>query len=197
MKHTLSVNRNVTVTKIALTGQLRSGKDTVAAQLFYEYGFERFAFGNALKHTAYEVFPWLKSEAKPRRLFQMYGQTMRLLDENVWITHVERAVNFHVDYAANSGKDNVGVVVTDVRQPNEVAWCRENGFTLIRVVAPEHVRIDRALKAGDDFNVHDLAHETELQIGKFAVDYEIVNDGTVEDLERKVSEILAEINAVK
>jgi hypothetical protein len=38
--------------------------------------------------------------------------------------------------------------------------------------------------------VHDLAHETELAIDGFEVDYDVVNDGTVDDLKRKIDEIL-------
>jgi hypothetical protein len=87
----------------------------------------------------------------------------------------------------------VGIVLTDVRQANEVAWCRENGFTLIRVTAPDEVRIARAIEAGDDFTVHDLVHSTELAIDGFAVDYEIVNDGSVDELKRQVDAVLEAI----
>jgi hypothetical protein len=38
-----------------------------------------------------------------------------------------------------------------------------------------------------------MEHETELAIDGFEVDYEIVNDGTVDDLKRKIDEILEAI----
>jgi dephospho-CoA kinase len=193
MRHTLNVNREISVVKIALTGKLRAGKDEVAQHLYIRHGFDRGAFGDALKRNAHAVFPWISDGTKPRALYQTYGQLMREIDPDVWIKHAERAVNGAIDFRVNTGAERVGIVLTDVRQQNEVAWCRENGFTLIRVTAPDEVRIARAIEAGDDFTVHDLAHETELAIDGFAVDYEIVNDGSVDDLKRQVDAIITQV----
>jgi dephospho-CoA kinase len=194
MKHTINVNREVTIVKIALTGKLRSGKDTVANHLYIRHSFDRVAFGDALKKNAHATFPWIYEWNKPRALYQQFGQLMREIDPEIWIKHAERAVKGAIDFRVNTGADKVGVVVTDVRQQNEVDWCRENGFTLIRVTAPDEVRIGRAIAAGDDFNIHDLTHETELAIDGFAVDYEIINDGSVDELKRKIDEIMEAIN---
>jgi dephospho-CoA kinase len=193
MKHTLNVKREVSVVKIALTGKLRAGKDEVAQHLYIKHGFTRIAFGDALKKEALAVFPWIPQNSKPRALFQQFGQLMRELDEDVWIKHVDRAIKGHIDFRISMGADQIGIVLTDVRQQNEVDWCRENGFTIIRVTAPDDVRIARAIEAGDDFTVHDLAHETELAIDGFAVDYEIQNDGTVEELKAQIDDILTRL----
>jgi dephospho-CoA kinase len=193
MKHTINVNREVDVIKIAFTAKLRAGKDTAAQHLHIRYGFDKVAFGDALKRTVNEVFPWVTGPNKPRALLQQYGQLMRQIDGDVWIKHAERAVNGAVDYRVNTGSEQVGVVITDVRQQNEVDWCLENGFTLIRITAPDEDRIARAIAANDDFTVRDLAHSTELAIDSFAVDYEIHNDGTVDELKRKVDEIMEAI----
>lgn len=194
MKHTLTVNREVAVTKIALCGKLRSGKDTVANHLHIKYGFDYIAFGDALKKNAHAVFPWVSEFSKPRALYQNFGQLMRQIDPDVWVRHVERSINGYIDFRVNMGADKIGIVLTDVRQQNEVDWCRANGFTLVRVTAPNEVRIGRAIEAGDDFTVHDLAHSTELEIDNFLVDYEINNDGTIDDLKRKMDDILTGIN---
>jgi dephospho-CoA kinase len=195
MKSTLTIEREIPVIKIALTGKLRAGKDEVAHHLYIRHGFDKVAFGDALKRTVHEVFPWVSEFSKPRALYQQYGQLIRQIDDSVWITHAERRIKGDIDFRVGMGADQIGIVVTDVRQQNEVDWCRANGFTLIRVTAPDEVRIGRAISAGDDFTVHDLAHETELAIDGFDVDYEIVNDGSVADLQAKVDAILAEINS--
>jgi dephospho-CoA kinase len=192
MRHTINVNREVSIVKIALTGKMRSGKDTVANHLYIRHGFDKVAFGDALKRIAHDTFPWVSEFSKPRALYQ-FMNVMREYDKDVWIKHVEQAVKGAIDFHVNTGAEKIGVVVTDVRQQNEVDWCRENGFTLIRVTAPDEERIARAIAAGDDFTVHDLCHETELAIDGFSVDYEIVNDGSVDALKRKVDEILAEM----
>jgi hypothetical protein len=194
MKHTLNVSREVSVVKIALTGKMRSGKDTVANHLYIRHGFDRVAFGTALKRIAHETFPWISQSTKPRALYQQFGQLMREIDPDVWIKHAERAVNGAIDFRVNTGAERVGVVITDVRQENEVAWCRENGFTLIRVTAPDEVRIGRAIAAGDDFCENDLEHETEKAIDGFDVDFEIINKGTIDDLKALVDTTLGVIN---
>jgi dephospho-CoA kinase len=193
MKHTLTVNREVSVIKIALTGKLRSGKDTVGNHLYIKYGFDRIAFGDALKKNAHATFPWVSEFSKPRALYQQFGQLMREIEPDVWIKHAEQAVKGAIDFRVNTGAEQIGIVLTDVRQQNEVDWCRANGFTLIRVTAPDEDRIARAIAANDDFTVLDLTHETELAIDTFEVDHEAINDGTVDDLKRKIDEIMEAI----
>jgi dephospho-CoA kinase len=195
MKDVITVSREIPVIKIALTAKLRAGKDTVADHLHIRHSFDKVAFGGALKRNVNETFPWLTGPKKPRALLQQYGQLMREIDPQVWVRHVERKVNGIIDLRVNTGADRIGIVISDLRQPNEYEWAHANGFTIIRVTAPDDVRVGRAISAGDDFTVHDLAHETELAIDGFAVDYEIVNDGTVDDLKRKIDEILAEVNS--
>jgi dephospho-CoA kinase len=197
MKHMLNVNREIPVVKIALSGRLRSGKDTVAHHLYIRHGFDRIAFGTALKRIAHDTFPWVSEFSKPRALYQNVGQLMRQIDNEVWIKHAEQAVKGAIDFRVHTGAEKVGVVITDVRQQNEVDWCRANGFTLIRVTAPDEDRIARAIAAGDDFSVHDLSHETELAIDTFECDFDVVNKGTVEELKAQVDSILTQISEVK
>jgi dephospho-CoA kinase len=193
MKHTINVNRSIPVVKIALTGKMRSGKDLCGSHLYINYGFDRVAFGDALKKNAHATFPWVSEFSKPRALYQAYGQLMRQIEPDVWIKHAEQAVKGAIDFRVNTGAEQIGIVLTDVRQQNEVDWCRANGFTLIRVTAPDEDRIARAIAAGDDFDEKDLSHETELAIDGFAVDYEIHNDGSVDELKAQVDAMLAKI----
>jgi dephospho-CoA kinase len=198
MKHTITVNREVSVVKIAICGKLRAGKDELSNHLHIKYGFDKVAFGDALKRNAHAVFPWIGESSKPRALYQKFGQLMRQeFDEGVWIKHAEQAVKGAIEFRVNTGAEQIGIVLTDVRQENEVAWCRENGFTLIRVTAPDEDRIARAKIAGDDFNKADLEHETESHIDSFDCDYEIANAGSIDDLKAQVDTILAQINGVK
>jgi dephospho-CoA kinase len=190
MRHTINVNREVSVVKIALTGKMRSGKDLCGNHLYIKYGFDRIAFGDALKKNAHATFPWVSEFSKPRALYQAYGQLMRQIDGEVWIKHAEQAVKGAIDFRVNTGAEKVGVVITDLRQPNEYAWARNNGYTIIRVTAPDEDRIARARVVGDDFNEADLEHETESHIDGFAVDAEIVNDGSVDELKAQIDVIL-------
>jgi dephospho-CoA kinase len=193
MKHTINVNREVSVIKIALCGRLRSGKDTVANHLYIRHSFNRVAFGDAMKRCAHEAFPWVSEFSKPRSLYQNYAQAMRQIDPDVWIKHAERAVIGAIDFRVNTGAEHVGVVITDLRQPNEYEWAKANGFTIIRVTAPKGNRMMRAFAEGDSYEEADMEHETEQHIDQFTVDYEIHNDGSIDELKARVDEIIGQM----
>jgi dephospho-CoA kinase len=193
MKTTIKVEREIPVVKIALTGKMRSGKDTVANHLYIRHSFNRVAFGDALKKNAHATFPWVSEFSKPRALYQQFGQLMRQIEPDVWVKHAEQAVKGAIDFNVHTGAEKVGVVISDLRQPNEYEWARANGYTVIRVTAPDEDRLFRAKLAGDSFTETDLEHETESHIDGFTVDYEIHNDGSLDDLKRKVDEIMEEI----
>src|SRR5690625_1725156 len=195
--------------RIALTGRMRSGKSTAATHLCSEYNFREVAFGDELKRyadgllsgsNAYpdeyidtgEVCPIdgdpIIKKRKNRRLYQDFGQLMRQLDEDVWIRHAAKMI------AVWENSRNVdGVVVPDLRQPNEYEWARANSFVIIRINAPDELRIERARAVGDDFDIADLTHETERHVDTFAVDYEVNNSGDIRDLERQIDEIMTEL----
>ncbi|MBS4195351.1 deoxynucleotide monophosphate kinase family protein [Lederbergia citri] len=179
------------VIKIALTGRLRSGKDSVAESLWFDHGFEPpIAFGSALKYYADKIYAHTPREldGKQRRMYQVFGQAVREYDPDVWIRHAE----FSVEQSLNK-RDTVGVVVSDLRQPNEYEWCRKNGFIIVRVNAPLEARVKRAEIAGDAFELADLEHDTESYVDKFEVDYEIVNEGSLAELHADVDEMMTKI----
>ena len=174
------------IVKIALTGKMRAGKDAVASRLLTDHGFELpIAFGTALKRVAHEAFPWVESTPKPRELYQ-FMNVLREHDPDVWIKHLERRYRYIAGQRATRG-----IVITDVRQANELAWCKANGFTVVRVEAPMDVRIARAHAAGDAFDYEALTHPTELEVEGFAVDAVILNDGGLGELHAKVDALVA------
>src|SRR5699024_7863422 len=166
------------IIKIAFTGKLRSGKTQAANHLFVKYDFERLSFGTALKNYADQLlegsstYPTEEYEygppcpftgerdtktRKPRKRYVDFGQTMRLLDPDIWVRHLAFMYEYYV-----SSRITSGIVIDDLRQPNEYEWLRENGFVIVRVNANEDTRIERARQAGDDFTLEDLRHSTEL-----------------------------------
>lgn len=180
-----------TLPPIALTGLLRSGKDTVADYLVRQYGYTRVAFGDALKDDFHLRYPEIPREPKPRVGYQSHGQLMRrLFGEDVWV----RTLFDQIAEREAWEQWLRPYVITDLRQPNEYAAARARGFTIIRVTAPEDVRLERARQAGDAFNPEDLAHETESHVGEFAVDYEVANDGTVDELHSIIDSIMTEVD---
>jgi dephospho-CoA kinase len=173
----------IKIPKIALVGKLRSGKSTVSRYLQDNHGFTSYAFGAELKKYADEIFETNAGD-KPRALYQFFGQMCRQWDDSIWINKVVDNIS------ADNPED---ILIEDVRQPNEFEWARNNGYTIIRVTAPDEDRVARAKIAGDDFNEADLEHETESHIDSFDCDYEIHNDGSLDALKRRIDEIMEAI----
>jgi hypothetical protein len=123
-----------------------------------------------------------------RTLLQRLGtEAMRdNLHENVWVNALfadyKMSYVQHPDIEYVDHKAYPNWIITDMRFPNEMdAVYKREGCT-IRVVR------DYALRGGpeDPKNIH--PSETALDDSHF--DYEIINDGTIEDLIEKVREIL-------
>src|SRR5690625_4633837 len=158
--------------RIALTGRMRSGKSTIADHLWLNHDFAKVSFASSLKQLADRLFSHLyepiyedcafseggrtvKEYRKPRALLQTLGQKLREIDEDVWIKQAEQ----HVELA-EAWRSTAGVVIDDLRRPNQDEWAQATGFTAIRVKANQDTRPARARAAGDDFSVAELRQET-------------------------------------
>lgn len=168
--------------KIALVGGARTGKDTIAIYLGSTLGFIRIAFGDSLKDMLFKVFPDLPVEPKPRGVMINFGQSCRAIDPMVWIKHLDRKAK-HLE--------DKNVIITDVRQPNEIEYCKDNGYILIKVVAPTKAQEQRALEGGEILDVNNELDQVALGFDGF--DYEIINDGSLLELYNKVNEVIKDI----
>ncbi|MEH7116947.1 hypothetical protein V7128_05900 [Neobacillus vireti] len=164
--------------QIALTGEMRSGKDTVGKFLVEEYGFKRFAFGDGIVKTCRKLFPdQFKEGRKPRKLLQDFGQFCVAHDKNVWVNYVFREMLW---YEVDPLEDNV--VITDLRQPHEYEKLLESGFTIVRVNSKPAKRKARIIAAGEEYDPETFNHSTEKFVRTFEVDFELYNNGTFDEL---------------
>jgi dephospho-CoA kinase len=163
-------------------GQMRAGKDTVCELLQEEQHFFKLAFGTEIKNIVHTYFPDAVKQGKPRHHYQYVGQLFRELDPLVWIKQVDKCIN--------SLWDDVPLIVTDCRQPNEFGYLKSRGFIMVKVVANEDIRISRMIRNGDNVSQEDMTDETELHIKDFVADFTIVNNGTVEELREQVLKLL-------
>ena len=76
-------------------------------------------------------------------------------------------------------------IITDMRFPNEMQSIKANGGITIRVVRPNYKEVPLDL------------HPSETALDGVTFDYEIINDGTLEDLVKKVEDIILHINLNK
>lgn len=158
---------------IALAGGMGAGKSTVADYLANQYAYEKVKISEPI----YEIAEKLRGPeaGKNRALLQDLGAKLCEIDSVVWINYYVRMVE--------SAPAGVRIVNDTLRFRNEY-WALKNAdFVLVRVLAPEAVRVDRLQKIGRIQDLDRLHHvsETDL-IGARAesegvqFDYEIWND---------------------
>ena len=176
---------------VALVGPAGAGKDSIADVLTKQFDFERLAFADPLKKACQEVFQlsdaqlhdreekertdpfWHRS---PRELFQEIGTLLKTIDEDIWVSSLLR----QADALVANKKD---VVVTDCRYANEAQALRDKYTAII-------VRVGRADNTAG--TVH-CEHTSETEQHSINADFTVCNDGTLEDLKRKVSALMLEI----
>jgi hypothetical protein len=166
---------------IGLTGKAQSGKDTVAKMISEIYETTNVKFADTIKQMVAIVLgvdvelledSTYKNKMShlgvtPRYLLQSLGTEWgrELISENIWVDATMDTIDYHT-------KGNI--VISDVRFPNEVASVRSRGGIIIK--------IERPSQASED------AHTSENQNLDF--DYLIINDGTIEDLKKKVEKTM-------
>ena len=178
---------------IGLAGYAGSGKDAIASWLVKQHGFTKLAFADPLRDIMEAMNPVVGDftrtppvryrdavgiygydEAKRlypemRQLMQRLGAAARdIISTDVWIQALDERVI-----------DTFGpVVITDVRYYNEMAYIKELGGMVFRILRPG---------TGPD------GHESEAQ--EFPVDGVVLNDesiplGQVADLILRRAEVL-------
>ncbi|MDA1658850.1 AAA family ATPase [Bacillus cereus group sp. TH153LC] len=177
--------------RIALTGLPRVGKDTVGEYLIDEFSYWRFAFGDYMKEAYFRKYPHMEFLPKDREHMIAFSQPLVDLYDRIWIDRLE-------DDIANSKEISLlrfqsasdffwgdNIVITDLRQPHEEKWCRENGFTIVRITSEKAEERIKAL--GEKV-------QTDIDSSKIKADYEISNDGTLEDLHSQIDNLLDCLN---
>jgi len=187
---------------VGLSGQKRSGKDTIAAYLVKEHNFERKAFADPLKRSVAALFDIPFSEVdklkldpqveviirkwkdgnifedyvrmNKRTFLQRYGTEAHrdVFGQDFWLDHTLPVQGFYPGRA---------IVVTDVRFTNEAARIRELGGIVVRVSR------NNSSAAPSDQDQH------RSEVIDFDWDYLIENDGTFGDLYSHIEDMLCHL----
>lgn len=204
--------------RIILAGFKGCGKNTVGEYLVDQYGYTGISFADALKDSVAAICCWPRAllegntpEARtwretvdpwweeklgipgftPRWMLQNFGtEVMRKhFNTNIWISNVEKRIY---------DLGETPVVVFDGRFPNEIELVTKRfGGTSIRVRrGPEPTWYDSARRAnaGSDQDRTYMEvigiHESERAWIGHPFDHVLDNDGSVEELHRKVAELM-------
>lgn len=183
------------IIKLALSGKSRTGKSEAEKYLVDKHDCSPFDFSDELKEDFHLEYPHIPRVPKPRKGYILYGELKRYVNgECYWVDKCFAEVDI-VTLEALRFNDVFKPLITGVRQPHEFRRLREEGYFTIRLSAPESVQIERCKKEGDNFSLEDLRHETETHLMTEKVDYDIVNDGTIEELHKKLDAVMLDIYA--
>ena len=157
----------VPVLRLAVSGKMRSGKDTLAERLVERYGFKRYAFADRLKEVARELFG-MPLGAKNRHLLVELGRKMCEVDRLVWVNCVLGQMPLRQD-----------VIISDLRFKYEYHALKAFDFIIVRVDSDEETRLKRVGKFGSrvDLALVDDPSETDLD----DMEFDWVIDGTTYD----------------
>jgi len=176
---------------IGITGYKGVGKD-VAAQVFTNMGFVHYKFANALKQALKILFLWddqyiegpLKETIderwgiSPRQAMQFFGTEIgrELLPKTFPLFKEKNGDNYWVRYfkywREQFKYQEVNIVVSDVRFPNEVDSIREMGGVILRISRPSVINND--------------PHVSEKFIKQIDPEYEIANMHSLEEFIQQV-----------
>lgn len=146
---------------IGLIGLAGSGKDTAAAIICKRLKHKQLSFATKLKYICLTLGWDGQKDTRGRKLLQNIGMTFREYNPNTWITEVDNNLDSSMHH-----------VFADVRFANEAEYIKNqlNGV-IIRVVRP-------SLEITETHQ-----HVSEAGQDQIDVDYNVLNDGSFDDLE--------------
>lgn len=194
---------------ICVSGQASHGKDTVSDYITQKYGFVKIAFADKIKRILMHLYNlsydqlWGPSDERAkidprydkiiREFVQGFGDTGRDLYLNTWVDYAREIinkihnsygyyyVNFHgLTYDAESTPKSV--IVPDGRYLNELESIKQLNGIIIRVKRPNS-------KISGKVGTHSSETDQE-EIPDTYFNHIVINDGTLEDLYRKIDDIL-------
>ena len=166
-----------------LAGKARSGKDTTAdiiEKYYKDKKIIRRMYGRWLKDYAMMLSDWSgNDEDKPRSLLQELGVKSREINPNYTIRRMEEDINILKDYFDI-------IIITDARMINEITMPKEK-FKETVTIKIERPNYESNLSKKEKANITETALDNYNDY-----DYKVINDGSLEDLETKIKNILKE-----
>lgn len=178
---------------IAITGRMRNGKDTLANYLIEKYDYKQLSFAEPIKQISMILFSFTNEQCygnekdciderwkvTPRKVFQYIGtdlfrkqmkEILPNIEENFWVKVLQEKIKVELNKNKNSR-----FVISDMRFFNELTGLKKLAEELN--ISLMSIRVTRP-----SINQETIVHESESNINKIEVDYDILNDKTISDL---------------
>ena len=172
---------------ILIGGKANTGKDSTAEYIDEYYRSRGLDVVNIqiayyIKMYAKEIAKWDgDNETKPRQLLQDLGTELirKQIDEYFFIKRIIQDIDIYSRYFDV-------ITISDGRLPEE--------FASIKLAYPETVTVHVTRPGFSSRLTKDQkAHVTEALVDEIEYDYEVVNDGTLDDLQKKAIELVQTI----
>lgn len=167
--------------KIALTGNICSGKSYLSKILAKKYDLKIYSFAGKIKEIAHDLFN-MDLNNKDRELLQNIADKMKEIDSDIWIKYLMKSI-----------QNQENIIIDDLRFPNELEYLKKAGFIIIRVSVSENVRIERIKKLYPityQQHIEGGKHNSESNVHKLNVDLEVNSDlmalGKIEEYLNKI-----------
>lgn len=175
-----------------------SGKTTLAEAFVEHHGYTRVAMAGPLKQLAllaygenvvkdkeYAVTDLSTGEVtfkSGRAILQGIGQSIKVVDRDIWL-------KIFINDTAQMAREPY--VVDDVRFGFEADYLRSNGWKVVRVVTPEHIRVIRAkVNTGRAPTKAELNHESEVETDDIDAHFLHFGDCKFQDIRDRAANIL-------
>lgn len=184
--------RNHTMRIIAICGSKRSGKDTVSDYIAERYGYTKVKFASPLKRVCCMLFGYtedqLESDAKdiidhrygctPRHLMQFLGTDVMQFKIQEVLPSMGR--NFWANHLLSSVPNTTPIVISDMRFQHEqtVILQHDPNAIIIKITRPNST-VDQCM------------HISELECKDIQAHVDIINDGCVDDLKKKIDGVMS------
>jgi len=204
---------------IGICGFQSSGKDTIADYLIKEHHFIKFSFAAVLKDIISIMFDWPRDKLEglttedrlwreqidpwwsktldmpqlsPRYIMQYFGTDLfkKHFHTNIWVQIVENKINNHL---RNNHLHNKNIIISDCRFENEINMIIKLGGKIIHVYRNPPSWFYK-YRQGEYPEEAEHIHKSEKDWIRCYKDYDIENEGTIEQLHAKVYNIITYIS---
>lgn len=169
---------------ILISAKARHGKDLCASILKREYEAQGKRvlithYADYLKFICKNYFGWDGNKDETgRSILQKVGTTFRDYDENFWVDQIITVLRLFEDL-----RDIV--ILSDCRYKNEIEAMKSAFDTTVFRI--ERTNFDNGLTE------EQKQHKSETDLDDYKVEIVIKNDGTIDDFNKKVREVIKEV----
>ena len=198
---------------IGICGFQSSGKDTIADYLIKEHGFIKMSFASRLKDIIAIMFGWPRDKLEgltkedrkwreqidpwwsqtlqmpqltPRYVMQCFATDLfrNKFHPDIWVKIVENELNKLIEQNTEQR-----IVISDCRFENEINMILRLGGKIIQVHRePPYWFYD--YRNGEEPHNIKLIHRSEIEWIRCYRDYDIENNGTMEELYEKIAQVI-------